>query len=89
MRAQCFRKPDTTTVRPVAVLSRKPAATHTQTMRERIDSDRGQQEYSRCFATVEPEFGNLRHNKELARLNLRGQRKVNEQWNRYVLVHNN
>ena len=88
LRAQCLRKPNTTKVRQVAVLTRKLAATHTQTMRARIDSDEGRQAYGRRFATVEPVFGNLRHNKGLDRLTLRGQKKVDGQWKLYALVHN-
>ena len=39
-------------------------------------------------ATVEPAFGNLRHNKRLDRCTLRGQAKVNTQWHLFCLVHN-
>lgn len=44
--------------------------------------------YGRRFATVEPVFGNVRHNKRLDRFTLRGRRKVNSQWQLYCLVHN-
>ena len=37
---------------------------------------------------MEPVFGNIRHNKGLARLNLRGREKVNTQWHLYRVVHN-
>ena len=40
------------------------------------------------FATVGPVFGNLRHNKRLARFTLRGREKVDGQWKLYCLVHN-
>ena len=33
-------------------------------------------------------FGNILHNKGLARLNLRGREKVNAQWHLYCMVHN-
>ena len=75
-------------MRQVAVLTRKQKATHTQTMRERIDSHQGKQQYGRRFATVEPVFGNVRHNKGLDRFTLRGQRKVDGQWKLFALVHN-
>lgn len=88
LRAQCLRKPDTSKVRQVAVLTRKEMATHTHAMRERIDSDEGRQQYGRRFATVEPVFGNVRHNKRLDRLTLRGRKKVDGQWKLYALVHN-
>jgi hypothetical protein len=40
------------------------------------------------IATVEPVFGNLRHNKRLNRFTLRGRHKVEGQWKLYYLVHN-
>lgn len=88
LRTQCLRKPDVTKVRQVAVLTRKEIATHTQSMRTRIDSEQGRQKYGRRFATVEPVFGNLRHNKRLNRFTLRGRSKVDGQWKLYALVHN-
>ena len=57
-------------------------------MKRAIDSARGRQLYGRRFATVEPVFGNLRHNKRLNRFTLRGQKKVDGQWKLYCLVHN-
>jgi hypothetical protein len=40
------------------------------------------------IGTVEPVFGNLRHNKRLSRFTLRGREKVGAQWCLYCLVHN-
>jgi transposase len=57
-------------------------------MRQAIDSPRGRQLYSQRIGTVEPVFGNIRHNKRLSRLNHRGHSKVNTQWNLYCMVHN-
>jgi hypothetical protein len=88
LRARCLRKPDTTPARQVALLIRKTEATHTQRMRERIDSPQGRRRYGRRFATVEPVFGNLRHNKRLNRFTLRGRTKVDGQWKLFALVHN-
>ncbi|MBL0162522.1 MAG: IS1182 family transposase [Xanthomonadales bacterium] len=88
LRTQCLRKPDITKVRQVAVLTRKSTPTHTQSMRERIDSEHGRALYGQRFATVEPVFGNLRHNKRLNRFTLRGQHKVDGQWKLFALVHN-
>ena len=59
-----------------------------QRMRQAIDSPKGRQLYSQRFATVEPVFANIRHNKRLTRLNHRGRAKVNTQWNLYCMVHN-
>ena len=44
--------------------------------------------YGQRFATVEPVFGNIRHNQRLNRFTLRGKRKVDTQWKLYCLVHN-
>ena len=57
-------------------------------MKKAIDSEEGQARYGQRFATVEPVFGNLRHNKRLDRFTLRGQKKVDTQWKLYSLVHN-
>ena len=43
---------------------------------------------SRSFATVDPMYANLRHNKRLDRFTLRDRVKVNAQWQLYCLVHN-
>jgi Transposase DDE domain len=48
----------------------------------------GRRRYGRRFATVEPVFANLRHNKRLDQFTLRGRRKVDTQWKLYCLVHN-
>ena len=57
-------------------------------MKRAIDSEEGKARYGRRFATVEPVFGNLRHNKRLDRFTLRGRKKVDTQWKLYCLVHN-
>jgi len=57
-------------------------------MKRAIDSETGRQRYGQRFATVEPVFGNLRHNKGLNRFTLRGREKVDGQWKLYCLVHN-
>lgn len=89
-RDRCLRKPDTTKVRQVAILTRKADTppSHTERMRQRIDSDHGKAQYARRFATVEPVFGNLRYNKRLDRFTLRGRKKADTQWKLYCLVHN-
>ena len=90
-RDQCLRKPDTTKTRQVCFFrGRAPggAASYTDRMRRAIDSERGRALYGRRFATVEPVFGNIRHNKGLDRFTLRGQKKVDTQWKLFCLVHN-
>lgn len=89
--AQCLRYVQRTIVRRVAYfVGRLDSATDepVEVMNWRIDSDRGKEMITRRVATVEPVFGNLRHNKRLNRFTLRGQRKVDWQWKLYCLVHN-
>jgi hypothetical protein len=89
-RSRCLRTPDTTKVRQVAFFRGKRGDTksHTERMKRRIDSTEGKRMIAARFATVEAVFGNLRHNKRLARFTLRGRTKVDGQWKLYCLVHN-
>ena len=61
---------------------------HTLKMKRRLDSEQGRRRYAQRFATVEPVFGNIRHNKRLDRFTLRTRKKVDTQWKLYCLVHN-
>ena len=90
LRKQCLRTPDTTPVRNVAFGRGRVGVdvSHTGQMRQRIDTDQGRQQYAQRFATVEPVFANLRHNKRLDRFTLRGRAKVDAQWKLFCLVHN-
>ena len=90
---QCLRgpiKPNDGRGRQVTRFEPKPKdpTNPSERMRQAIDSPRGRQLYSQRFGTVEPVFGNIRHNKRLTRLNHRGRDKVNTQWNLYCMVHN-
>jgi transposase len=90
---QCLRgalKPNDGRGRQVTRFEPKPKdpANPSERMRQAIDSPRGRQLYSQRIGTVEPVFGNIRHNKRLNRLNHRGRIKVNTQWNLYCMVHN-
>jgi IS5 family transposase len=67
---------------------RDGGASNTERMKRRIDSDHGKQAIAASFATIEPVFGNLRHNKRLDRVTLRGRTKVDGQWKLYCVVHN-
>ena len=90
-RTQCLRTPARTKVRQVSFFRGKAGTTeesHSDRMKRAIDSEEGKARYGRRFATVEPVFGNVRHNKRLDRFTLRGRRKVNTQWQLYCLVHN-
>lgn len=90
LRGKCLRHPDKTRTRQVAFFYKDQASPfiHTQRMKERIDSDEGKRLYGQRFATVEPVFGNIRHNKQLNRFTLRGQKKIDGQWKLFCLVHN-
>jgi len=91
LRAQCLRTPEKTKTRQVCFFRGKAGAdaqSATERMKQAIDSERGRALYGGRFATVEPVFGNLRHNKRLNRFTLRGQKKVDSQWKLYCLVHN-
>jgi len=95
LRDQCLRTPDITATRQVAVFLGKVAAspaakavTQSDLMRARIDAPEGRALYDRRFATVEPVFANLRHNKGLNRFTLRGRKKVDAQWKMFCLVQN-
>lgn len=85
-----MRTPEKTRTRQVAFFQGKADGepSFTDKMKARIDSPEGRVKYGRRFATVEPVFGNLRHNKQLNRFTLRSQKKVDAQWKLYCLVHN-
>ena len=88
-RDRCLLKPDKTKVRQVSFFQgKRDGMSYTDKMKRRIDSPEGRIQYGRRFATVEPVFGNLRHNKQLNRFTLRGRTKVDAQWKLYCLVHN-
>ena len=57
-------------------------------MRQAIDSPEGRALYAMRIGTVEPVFGNLRHNKRFTRFTLRGEKKVGTQWGLACLMHN-
>ena len=90
LRQQCLRKPETTKARQVAFFQGKRAGqqSHTDRMKAKIDSAAGKHMIAARFATVEPVFGNLRHNKRLHRFTLRGQAKVDGQFKLYAIMHN-
>jgi hypothetical protein len=91
LRDQCLRHPQRSVVRQVAFFTGKidPKADEpVEAMKSKIDTDLGKQMITRRFATVEPVFGNLRHNKRLNRFTIRGRSKVDGQWKLYCLVHN-
>jgi transposase len=89
-RTKCLRSPQTSKTRQVSFFRGKAAGAPSASdiMKQAIDSARGRELYGGRFATVEPVFGNIRHNKGLDRFTLRGQKKVDTQWKLYCMVHN-
>ena len=89
-RDRCLRTPEKTKTRQVTFFHGRADGqeSYTGKMKARIDSLEGRIQYGRRFATVEPVFGNLRHNKQLNRFTLRGRKKVDAQWKLYCLAHN-
>ena len=88
-RDRCLLTPQKTKARQVSFFHGKvDQESYTDKMKRRIDSPDGRARYGRRFATVEPVFGNLRHNKQLNRFTLRGRTKVDAQWKLYCMVHN-
>ncbi len=90
LRDQCLRHPAKTPTRQVAFFEKNQASPlkHTERMKQKIDSEAGRALYGGRFATVEPVFANIRHNKRLNRFTLRGKTKVDGQWKLYCMVHN-
>lgn len=90
LRDQCLKSPHNARGRQVTRFQKRTSdPLHPlDRMKHAIDSTRGRQLYSQRIGTVEPVFGNLRYNKRLTRLNLRGREKVNTQWHLYCMVHN-
>jgi transposase len=90
LRDQCLRHPNKTEFRQVMFFQKNQPSPKKvlDVMRKAIDSPRGRAIYSKRIGTVEPVFANIRHNKRMNRFTLRGQCKVNTQWNLYCLVHN-
>ena len=57
-------------------------------MKIKIDSPIGRRQYSKRLGAIEPVFGNITVNKGMNKFTLRGQDKVNTQWQMYCLVLN-
>lgn len=90
LRQQCIKTAEQAAARKVSRFhpTVKPKDDPAELMRRAIDSPKGRQMYSQRIATVEPVFGNIRHNKRMTRFTLRGRAKMGTQWSLYCLVHN-
>jgi hypothetical protein len=90
LQEQCMRKSPTDRGRQVQFLndaSRKQLS-YGDKMKIKIDSPMRRRQYSKRLGCIEPVFGNITTNKGMNKLTLRGQLKVNAQWQLYCLVHN-
>lgn len=90
-RDKCFRDPDKTQTRQVAIFMgrSKPAQPdYLQLMKQKIDTPEGRYQYSRRMGIVAPVFGNIASTLGLNRFSLRTKRKVDVQWKLYCIVHN-
>jgi len=90
-RDKCFRDPDKTQTRQVAIFigQSKPAQpNYLECMKQKIDTPEGRYQYSRRMGIVEPVFGNICSTLGLNRFSLRTKRKVDVQWKLYCIVHN-
>ena len=89
LQKQCMRKPPKSTGRQVQFLTnRVQNVSHSDRMKVKIDSPIGRRQYSKRLGAIEPVFGNITANKGMNKFTLRGQDKVNTQWQMYCLVHN-
>ncbi len=89
LQKQCMRKPPKLTGRQVQFLTnRVQNVSHSDRMKIKIDSSIGRRQYSKRLGAIEPVFGNITVNKGMNKFTLRGQDKVNTQWQMYCLVHN-
>lgn len=90
VRKRCMQKEVKTHGRQVVFQKDKVFQTITlnDLMKDKIDSASGRREYSKRLGTIEPVFGNITANKGMNRFTLRGQEKVNAQWQMFCLVHN-
>lgn len=61
---------------------------YAELMKKRIDSNEGREKYSKRFGIVEPVFANIKFQKGLRRISLRGKIKANIQWLIGCTVHN-
>jgi transposase len=87
LREKCLQRAETR-CKHLAVYVEAANATLSQQMIAKIDTPEARKIYGQRLAIVEPVFGNIRTQKRLDRLTLRGKIKVNIQWRLYCIVHN-
>ena len=75
-------------VRTLFIALKLTAENFCEKMRNKIDDPAYREIYSRRMQIVEPVFANIKHCKGMKRFSLRGENKVNAQWQLYCMVHN-
>lgn len=89
LQRQCMRNKPKSTGRQVQFLKEgNDQISFCDRMKVKIDSPAGRRQYSKRLGCIEPVFGNICVNKGMNKFTLRGQDKVNSQWQMYCLVHN-
>ncbi len=87
LREECLRKKETKR-RYLLIPLEKHERDFSKEMIKKIDTEEGRQIYSERMKIVEPVFANIRVQKRMDYLTLRGKVKVNIQWLLYCIVHN-
>jgi hypothetical protein len=89
LQKQCMRNPPKETGGQVQFPDESNlVVSYSDKMKVKIDSPVGRRPYSKLLGAIEPVFGNITVNKSMNQFTLRGQEKVNSQWQMYCLVHN-
>ena len=87
--SRCLQNPVKSKGRQIQFLNEETAKTkYGDLMKQKIDSERGAEEYGKRMWIIEPVFGNLTSNKRLDKLSHRGKEKVNGQALLFALVQN-
>ena len=87
--SKCMQNPVTSRGRQIQFLNKETAkAKYSDLMKQKVDSERGAEEYGKRMWIIEPVFGNIASNIGLDKLSLRGKDKVTGQGTLYALVHN-
>ena len=84
-RKRCLRKNSKRRTLSICI---EPARPHCHAMRAKIDTPDARERYSYRMGTIEPVFANIRHAKNLTRINYRSREKVSVIWKLWSIMHN-
>ena len=87
LRNQCLGKKKSKR-RSLNIYQESPIMKLKKEMITKISSKKGKDIYDKRMGMIEPVFGNLRINKRMNRLTMRGKNKNRTQWTLYSMVHN-